>query len=39
MSEISNELWVRRWIAKVAFTFGLALGVLIGFILAFKVQP
>jgi hypothetical protein len=31
-----DELWVRRWIAKTCFVFGLALGFLIGFIAALQ---
>lgn len=33
--EISDELFIRRWLAKTSFVFGLALGIVIGFILAF----
>jgi hypothetical protein len=37
---INDELWVRRFIAKTSFVFGLALGFLAGFVAAFHtVQP
>lgn len=33
---MNNEIWIRRWLAKTAFVFGLALGFTAGFIAAFR---
>jgi hypothetical protein len=35
----SDEIWIRRWLAKTTFVFGLALGFLIGIIVALRSVP
>ena len=34
--EISDELFIRRFLAKTSFVFGLALGFLAGFVVCYR---
>jgi hypothetical protein len=35
---MGDELWMRRWIAKTSFVFGMAAGFLLGFVIAWRMQ-